>query len=529
MAEGDPRAPAPAGEAETAAAKGADWAARLVRHRQHLLFAAGLLMLAAFVALVLGLRTQSWRPVYAGLSEKDAARVVEALQKARIPYRLEGGAVLVPADRVYAVRIRLAGEGVAPKGGVGFELFDRNDELGLSEFTRRVNLQRALQGELARTIEVIPQVAAARVHVVLPEDSPFAGRERKASASVMLRLTGELPRRSVAAIQNLVAAAVPDLDPSRVVVVDANGRQLSSNTERDGVQTDSIEEYQAQLERRLEDKLTTLLERIVGPGQAVARVHVELDRAYLEEHATSFNPDEQVARSERTLDESRTSTGEAPPVGVPGIASNTPGANPQVQQAARPQDRASRRERVVRYEISSVERRRIVPAGAVRRITAAVAVGGKTGKDGGFTPLPAAELRRIEALVKRAIGYDEERGDLVTVESMPLLDVRSARDAAALEAAEKRAFYLKLARYFTAALVALLVVWFGVRPLAQRVSRGEAEGRAGGAPEPLPAPETPQAIEPPASESMMQIELARRAIEADPERARRVLAEWVSS
>ncbi len=504
------------------------WLASLVRYRQHLLFGAGVLMLAAFIALLLGLRTQSWRPVYAGLSEKDAARVVEALQKAHVPYKLENGAVLVPADRVYAVRIQLAGQGVAPKGGVGFELFDRNNELGLSEFTRRVNLQRALQGELARTIEVIPQVAAARVHIVLPEDSPFAGRERKASASVMLRLTGELPKRAVVAIQNLVAAAVPDLEPERVVVVDADGRQLSANeNEQGGPQSQTLEEYQAALERRLEEKLTTMLERIVGPGQAVARVHVELDRAYLEEHATQYNPDEQVARSEHTLDESRTST-ESAPVGVPGIASNTPGANPQTQ-ASRPQSQASRRERTVQYAISSIERRRIVPAGAVRRITAAVVVGGKMDAQGHFTPLPAAERKRIEDLVKRVIGFDEERGDRVSVESLPLVDVRSAADAAALEAAEKRAFYLKLARYFTAALVALLIAWFGLRPLAARLERRPKTGAPEAPSQPLPGPEPVQALAPPASETMAQLELARRAVEMDPERARRVLAEWVSS
>ncbi|RME83518.1 MAG: flagellar M-ring protein FliF, partial [Zetaproteobacteria bacterium] len=300
------------------------WLRVLGAYRQWVLFAAGLLLFAGVISLVFWLQDDDWRPVYAGLSEKDAAAVVQALQQERIPYRVKEGAVLVPADQVHIARIRLAGRGVAPEGGVGFELFDRANEFGLSEFTRRINLQRALQGELARTIEVIPQVASARVHIVLPKRSPFAGEERRASASVMLRLIGDLPKRAVVAIQNLVAASVPDLAPEDVVVVDASGHLLSQPKGEAQAEVATIDERQAALERRIERRLTTMLEQIVGPGQAVARVSVEMDRAYLEAHERHVNPDEVLARHERARNETRTRS-EAQPIGVPGVASNTPG------------------------------------------------------------------------------------------------------------------------------------------------------------------------------------------------------------
>jgi len=499
------------------------WQAWLIRHRNLLLFAAAALAFAGFVALFAWTQSPPWKPVYAGLSEKEAAAVVEALEKAHVPYRVEAGAVLVPADQVASVRIRLAGEGIAPKGGIGFELFDRKELFGLSEFAQRVNLQRALQGELARTIEAIPQVAAARVHLVLPKESPFAGRERKASASVMLKLSGELPRRAVVAIQNLVAASVPRLAPEDVVIVDASGRLLSGERGDQLARGETIEEFQARLEQRIERRLESMLAQLVGPGRAVARVWVELDRSYLEERRTRFDPDEQVVRERRTLEESRASS-EALPLGVPGVASNTPGANP-AQQGASQGSRASRREEELRYEISSVEQRRIVPAGAIRRISVAVAVAGNE-KDGKFEPLPASELGKIEALVKRAVGFDEERGDRVVVESMPLVDLRSQQDEAALEMAERRAFYLRLARYLAALLLIAMIGWFVLRPLGMRLRAASSTAPSSSASDALPS-ETPPALSSEAYQRLASMELARRAIEMDPERARRVLREWV--
>ncbi|MCF6208049.1 MAG: flagellar M-ring protein FliF, partial [Ghiorsea sp.] len=185
----------------------------LMKNRRGILFMAAALMFAGFVGLMLWSSESPYRTVYSGMDEKDAAAIVELLQKEKIPYKLQGsGTVLVPEDQVYAVRLKLAGEDMMPGNGEGFEIFDRANEFGVSDFTQKVNLQRAMQVELARTIEVLPIVSAARVHLVLPKESAFAERDRKASASVMLKLTGnkKLSPQTVGAIQNLVASAVAE-------------------------------------------------------------------------------------------------------------------------------------------------------------------------------------------------------------------------------------------------------------------------------------------------------------------------------
>ncbi|MDQ6996649.1 MAG: flagellar basal-body MS-ring/collar protein FliF, partial [Mariprofundus sp.] len=228
----------------------------LVKYRKLMLFAAASLMLIGFISLVLWSSEKPYRAIYAGMAEKDAAAVVEMLQKQHIPYRLEGGGtVMVPEDQVYQVRLELAGKGMTPAGNIGFEIFDKSNEFGLSDFTRKINLQRALQGELSRTIEVMPQVTAARVHLVMPKESAFAERDRKATASVMLQLAGSrhMAKKSVLAIQNLVAASVPEMSLDDVTIVDASGTLLSSN-EKEAPMSEgqTMQEYRAKLEQRLE-------------------------------------------------------------------------------------------------------------------------------------------------------------------------------------------------------------------------------------------------------------------------------------
>ncbi|RMH51032.1 MAG: flagellar M-ring protein FliF [Zetaproteobacteria bacterium] len=512
----------------------------LIRYRKLLMFVAASLMFLGFVGLMLWSGAPPYRTLYSGLSEKDAAAIVEQLQKEKIPYKLEGaGTVLVPADRVYTVRLKLASKNLQPKSGTGYELFDKQSSFGVSDFTQKVNLQRALQGELARTIEVIPQVASARVLLVMPKESAFAERDRKARASVMLQLTGsgKLPHQSVVAIQNLVASSVPNLDPKDVTVVDASGNLLSGDEkDQPSSQGQTMQEFQAALEARMEHRITSMLEQVVGAGQAVVRVTADIDREFVEQNRTSYNPDEQVIRSQHTVSEKRDSK-EGAAIGVPGIASNTPGNNPAVSPdgtvinpaTAGPRERASRDESTINYEISQVNEHRIIPFGAVKRYSVAVVVGGKstTDKEGNvqFTPLSAKELARLRELVNAAIGYNEDRGDLVTIQSMPIHDISSAHGTAAEMAAAKRhAFYMEMARYTLAAIAMLLMAWFLLRPLAQRISQLHA-----------PAEEEEEDEDPFASLSeeayarLAMVEKARIAVKHDPDRAAKVLAEWAGS
>ncbi len=507
----------------------------LVKYRKVMLFAAASLMLVGFISLVLWSSEKPYRAIYAGMAEKDAASVVELLQKEHIPYRLEGGGtVMVPQDQVYQVRLKLAGQGITPSAGAGFEIFDKSNEFGLSDFTRKVNLQRAMQGELARTIEVMPQVAAARVQLVMPKESAFAERDRKASASVMLQMVGNqhMPKKSVVAIQNLVAASVPDMDPAAVTVVDASGALLSSN-EKEAPMSEgqSMQEYRAKLEQRLEQRLTGMLEQIVGQGQAVVRVSADIDREFIEQNSTRYNPDEQVLRSRKTISEQRESSGGGA-LGVPGLASNTPGANPvtadgSVATPSPSKDTAKHSEDVNNYEISSTNEHRIVPFGKIKKLSVATVVGGHYNKNSkgeqSFTPRSKEELARLQTLIERAMGYDEDRGDSVTIQSMPLVDISSTQDSDALQSAENRVFYMQVARYSLAGLALLLLAWFVLRPLAARLQEA-SKPEEGGL---HPALSAPSQMSSETYARLANMEQVKQNIYQDPERANKVLREWM--
>lgn len=291
-----------------------------------------------------------------------------------------------------------------------------------------------------------------------------------------------------------------------------------------------MQEYQTSLERRLEDRLTTMMEQVVGSGQTVVRVTTEINREYVEQNSQRYNPDEQVIRSQKLIEESRTAS-EAMPQGVPGVASNTPGQNTGAQANSAtgdgsPGERANRSESMNNYEISSTSEHKVIPFGEVSKLSVAVIVGGTVTKDDAgvetFVPRDKAELKSLRTLVERAIGYNEDRGDTVEIQSMPLLDISSTADATAMEEAANKAFYLEVARYGVAGLALLLMAWFLLRPLSQRLSSGASESNEGTG-RALPS------LSDEAFERLEQIERARSAVITNPERATKVLSQWVGS
>jgi len=527
--------PSPIEASAGAGAVGGGLPQMLIKYRRLMLFAAASLMLAGFIGLILWTSAKPYQAVYAGMSEQDAAAVVKLLQKEHIPYRLKGGGIVtVPANEVYQVRMKLAGQGITPGGATGYEIFDKSDEFGLSDFTRRVNLQRAMQGELARTIEVMPRVSAARVQLVMPKESAFAERDRKATASVMLQLSGNqnLPKSAVLAIQNLVAASVPSLDIAGVTVVDASGALLSSS-EKDTPSSEgqTLQQYQSKLEQRLEQRITGMLAKIVGAGQAVVRVSADIDREFIDQQNTRYNPDEQVLRSKKSVLESNTSSSDGA-IGVPGLASNTPGGNPATAKKAatapsQPENTARHSEDVSNYEISTTREHRVVPFGTIKKLSAAVIVGGhvKTDSKGKqtFTPRSPAELAEIQQLVEHAMGYNEDRGDSVSVQSMPLIDISSHSDSTALDKAESRVFYMQVARYGVAGLALILLAWFVLRPLAKRIQESASHDAATDKPA-LPAPHQMSDI---TYTRLANMEQVKQRIAQQPERANKVMREWV--
>ena len=505
----------------------------LIKNRRAILFMAAALMFAGFVGLMLWSSESPYRTVYSGMDEKDAAAIVELLQKEKIPYKLQGsGTVLVPEDQVYAVRLKLAGEDMMPGNGEGFEIFDRANEFGVSDFTQKVNLQRAMQVELARTIEVLPIVSAARVHLVLPKESAFAERDRKASAAVMLKLTGnkKLSQQSVGAIQNLVASAVAELDRNNVTIMDASGNMLSAmDDQQPAGEGQGMLDYQAKLEQGYEVRLTSMLEQIVGSGQAIVRVTTAINREYVESNAKIYNPDEQVLRSSKTVKESRKAV-DGVAMGVPGMTSNNPDSvNPDGSLATQnpPSEEATRNENTANYEISSRTEHRIVPFGTIEKVSIAVIVGGsyKEGESGDktFVARSDEELRNIKTLVQNAIGFNEDRGDTVEVQSMPLMDLSSAA-AVDMEGVVDKTFYLELMRYGLAMLALILIAFFIMKPLAKRISESKTEELNA-----LGLDANGVSVAGVESEYVVQMNKARSAVLNNPDRASRVVNEWVSS
>ncbi len=499
------------------------------QNRRILLFIAAGLMLTAFISMILWSSKTPYQTLHAGMDSQDAAAVVEYLQKEHIPYQLQGeGTVLVPADQVYATRLKLAGQGITPNGTNGFELFDKKTDFGISDFVQKVNYQRALQGELARTIEVLPMISTARVHIVMPKASAFADRNRKASASVMLKLTGnrKLNQQNVNAIENLVAASIQGLKTSDVTVVDSTGNLLSKNDDQQAMGAgQTLQETQTKIERRLEMRITGMLEQVVGEGQAVVRVTANINRQMIEQNSKRFNPDEQIVRSQKEVNESHTSANTTP-VGVPGTASNTPGGNPAVNPTTPnpPKDKAERGERTTNYEISSTTEHKVIPSGGINKISVAVIVGGTFSKPGdasSFQPRSKQELKTLQGLVERAIGYDEDRGDNVEIQSLPLLAVSNEQDQQSLATQENKAFYLELARYGLVGIGMLLLAFFILKPLTKAMGDKTRDTEGNLPSEPL------SALTPAAYAHLESMEQARQSIAHQPERASKIVREWV--
>ncbi|MDR7579732.1 MAG: flagellar basal-body MS-ring/collar protein FliF, partial [Armatimonadota bacterium] len=257
-------------------------------------------------------------PLYSRLDVQEAARVVEALQQMGVPYRLTGAGttVEVPRERVYAARLQLAAQGLPRSGGVGFELFDRSS-FGASELVQRVNLQRAVAGELVRSIETLDAVESARVHLAIPEDRLFRDEASSPSASVVvaLRPGAGLSAGQVRAIRHLVASSVEGLSPERVTVVDTRGRLLSAGQEDpSGVNTVQLGERE-QVEAALQQRVQSMLDEVLGPGKALARVSAEVDFSRRQVEQESFLPDQRAPTSEVTVEESYAGRGGLPPGG----------------------------------------------------------------------------------------------------------------------------------------------------------------------------------------------------------------------
>lgn len=447
------------------------------------------LVLVAAVALgvvgygLLWVNQPPFRPLYAGLEDRNLAEVAQALDRLAIPYRIDEGtgALQVPGDQLHKVRLQLAAEGLPRSGGQGFELLDQPSGFGTSQFMENARYQRALEGELARSIASIGSVRQARVHLAITRQSVFVRDRQPPSASVVIQLEPGrvLDRSQVAAITHLVSSSVPNLTPDRVTVVDQLGGLLSA-PERDrelGLSHDQLE-FTSRLEKLYVRRIEELLTPIVGIGAVRAQVAVEVDFSVGEETEELYlNPDQPGVRSEQLREEHTLRPG---PYGIPGALSNQPPATSQVGDTAtahggeKQTPLNQRSESTRNYELDKRVRYIRHQPGQVKRVTAAVLLDDKMVRndDGelvreSFTP---EEIERLSLLIRQAVGFDEARGDQVDV-------MNAAFAASELDQTPeqvpwwKTSWFAELVRIGLFALFGLLVLLMVVRPAMRGLVR----------------------------------------------------------
>jgi flagellar M-ring protein FliF len=436
--------------------------------------------LTAFFLYVAGVVTEPAKSIlYAGLESREAASVTAKLDAMNVPYEAkgDGGTILVPADQVTKLRMELASENL-PAAGVGYEIFDKSDSFGTTAFVQNINQLRALEGELARSIQTIDGIDTARIHLVVPERQLFSHDAQSPSASVVLKTRGTLDRGQVAAIQHLVAAAVAGLEPARVAIVDDKGDLLAGGEDKTGAEaTSSDEESQTtSFEDRLRQRIESIVASIVGPGHVRVQVAADMNYNHTSETAETYDPDSKVIRSTQTVEQNATDAGNGTS-GAVSVGSALPGG----QQASQgngsdnSKSNSTRTEETTNYEISKTVKTSTQDGGQVKKLSVAVAVDGISSAGAGgkndYKPRSTQEMQEIESLVKSAIGYDKTRGDTVQVVNMPFakVDLEPSTPAATPLLGFDSSDWFKIIEVAILSLTALLIGFFVVRPLIGRM------------------------------------------------------------
>ncbi len=453
------------------------------------------LLIAGSISGIIFVSKWAGRPdyavLYSDLQPADSAAVIEQLKTQKIKYEVRGDGdtiAISPPEMVHELRINLAGEGL-PKGGtMGMEIFD-NLALGATSFVEKRNFQRALQGELERTITAIDSVSSARIHITQPEKSVFSKKGDAPTASVMLRLRpgAELEKKQIKGIANLVAGSVEGLAIENVTIIDVYGNLLT--TKEDGEDNLSMEatrlQYQREVEKGYVQQIEHMLTKILGAGKVVARVSASMDFSSNEREEESFDPGGQVMRSERSVSEG---TGSSQRGGIPGVVANLTNDPNLLSPPSATTDSASRREEVKNYEVSRAVSKTQVPRGRLTKLAVAVLVDGTyeasvapttdaaaTEPPKVFKPLSSEVVSQIENLVKGAVGYDAGRGDSITVENIPFY-LPDGTEAALMDKEATQNLIFKYINYLGPIVFIMLFFLMAVRPVVKfLVTPTEAE------------------------------------------------------
>lgn len=530
---------------------------------QRLKLALGVVLFVAIgiAGLVMG-RQADWRVLYASLPDKDGGAVIAQLTTMNVPYKYTegGGAILVPADRVHDVRLKLASLGL-PKGSVnGFEMMESN-RFGMTQFQERLTFQRGLEGELTRSIQSIASVANARIHLALPNQNGFFREQQKPSASVLLSLHPgrTLDKAQIAGIVHLVASSVPEMPPTAVSVLDDTGKLLSAPPDGSAPNGDAEQlQYVQQVEQLYSRRILDILEPLVGKDNVRAQVTAELDFSQTESTTESHTPnqaaDAGAVRSQQMVESTNGIT--AAPTGIPGATSNQPPAQPAAPINGQGQTVAavgqanaangsSKKESIINYEVDKTVRVVRGATGVVKRVNAAVVINHRAVTDNkGVTtsvPLTDAEIEKMTALVRETVGYNQDRGDSVNLMNAPFAaekvdtqDIPLWRQADVLDTVRSLAWPLGM-------LVLAAMVFFGViRPALRALAQPQlspaalAEAQRGAQLDALEAeePERPQltgpAAVPQATEPELRLEDARKLTRDNPAAVANIVKTWMN-
>ena len=436
-------------------------------------------MVAFFIYLTTRLTAPQMALLYADLQGADSSGIASQLAAQNIPFELRAGGaeIHVPSNRVGEIRLQMAGQGLPSGGSIGYELFDKQSGMGSTNFQQNVNLVRALEGELSRTITTIDNVKSARVHLVMPKRELFQRQQTQPSASIFLKMNGanRLDAGQVSAVQHLVAAAVPGLSPQSISIIDAKGELLARGYEGDpnspAMITQRTDERKRALQNNLSQTIEKLLEKSIGFGKVRAEVTADVDYDRISTNEEVFNPDGQVVLSTQTLETSNSANDKEPAAVT--VGNNIPDPNNIAGDGATRNTADSRIEETVNYAISKKVINQIRDTGIVNRLSVAVLIDGSYAYDDNgdvvYRARTTEEMDLLMSLVRGAIGYSEARGDVVEVVNMRFADTEPEPEIPLdLFFGFEKQDLLRIAEMLVLTILAILVILLVVRPLISR-------------------------------------------------------------
>jgi len=435
------------------------------------------LVISGFLFMFFWANQENYQILFSNISSGDGNAIIAELTKKNIPYKVEGNGtiILVPEEKVNELRLSMAGDGIPNGGNVGFEIFDHTD-FKTTKFVQELNYRRALQGELARTINQFKEVKSSRVFIVIPEESLFVEDKKSASASIQLDLRVNLPPAKLSAIVHLVANAVEGLEPEHVTVVDTKGRLIFKGGTSDSASSelsDSQLDFKKKIETQTKENVQTLLERIVGIDKAIVRVNAEIDFDKITLNEEEYDPTATAVRSSRNIEENSHAGQKVDETGQ-ALINERRGVLPSPEES---QNKKTKKDVATNYEINKITRTILKPAGTIKRLSVAAVIDGNYEieklNDGTtkrkYIHRTEQELKKFEEIVKKAMGYNEDREDQVTVSSISFQETSPIMDNEAAIAPSKLDLILQIVKDYKKTIVNLLLVAmvfiFIVKPL----------------------------------------------------------------